>query len=156
LIKSQAKGDAMKLTPPAAARWLSCLLKIVGFGLMLAFAFVLLPKSFLESIHSWLGLGDFPGQPVAEYLARSTSLLYGVHGVVMIGLSANVLKYIELVRLVGYLHIGIGLIMLVIDLMSSMPWWWTALEGIPVALTGALICWLQTQAAGINSAEVDR
>lgn len=138
----------MKLTQHSAERFLSHLLKLIGVGLTLAFLFVLLPKSFLASIHAWLGLGEFPAQPVVEYLARSTSLLYGVHGVVMLALATNIPKYITLVGLIGYLHIGIGLTMLVIDLLSGMPWWWTTFEGIPVALTGAFICWLQRHAVG--------
>ena len=128
----------------AAKQILSWLLIVVGSGLMVAFAFAVLPKPLLAAVHDWLGLGLFPDQPVAEYLARSTSLLYGVHGFVMFAVGRNLEKYLELARLIGWLHVAIGLAMFAIDLISGMPWWWTAFEGIPVAITGGIVVWLQT------------
>lgn len=121
---------------------LSWLLTIVGCGLMVAFVFMLLPGSLLASIHAMLGLGEMPSEPIAFYLARSTSLLYGVHGVMMFVCGRNLQKYADLVPVFGWLHVLIGVAMIGIDLTAGMPWWWSAFEGAPIALTGLAILWL--------------
>lgn len=143
----------MPLSATAARRILSGLLVVVGSGLMFAFVFAVLPITYLASIHSWLGLGDFPDQPVAEYLARSTSLMYGVHGTVLFFVGRNVHENLRLAALLGWLHIALGVAMLVVDANSGMPWWWTAFEGIPVAITGGFIYWLSCAASNTEPVE---
>jgi len=56
---------------------------VVGVGLLLATVAVFLPVSQMAIMHRWLGLGEFPDAPITIYLARSTSLLYAMHGAVM-------------------------------------------------------------------------
>lgn len=129
-----------------AEKILSWLLMITGCGLMVAFLFVLMPGSQMASIHQWLGLGEMPDAPITLYLARSTSLLYGIHGVLMFVCGRNIQKYSELVPVFGWLHVVIGLTMLAIDLSSGMPWWWTTFEGVPIAMAGLLIVWLNKKA----------
>lgn len=109
---------------------------------MVAFACIFIPDSVMATTHQWLGLGEFPNAPITLYLARSTSLLYGVHGLLMFVVGRNLDRYSPLASLFGWLHIVIGLSMLGIDLTAGMPWYWTAFEGVPVALTGLLIVWL--------------
>ena len=125
---------------------LSWLLMIVGCGLMLAFVFMLSPGSLLAKIHAQLGLGEMSSEPLTFYLARSTSLLYGVHGVLMFIVGRDVRKYADLVTVFGWLHFLIGSAMLGIDLSAGMPWWWTTFEGAPIALTGLAILWLKKKA----------
>ena len=129
-----------------AEKILSLLLTIVGCGLMVAFFFVLLPKSQMAACHQWLGLGELLEAPLTFYLARSTSLLYGIHGVLMFVCGRNVQKYRELVPIFGWLHVVLGAAMLGIDLTSGMPWWWTTFEGVPIAMTGLAIVWLGKKA----------
>jgi len=115
---------------------------------MVAFFFVLLPKQQMADCHRWLGLGELPDAPLTFYLARSTSLLYGIHGVLMFVCGRNVSKYRDLVPIFGWLHVVLGTVMLGVDLSSGMPWWWTAFEGLPIALTGLAIVWLGRTAFG--------
>ena len=135
------------MKPNKANTFLKWLLRIVGAGLCVAFACVLLPESTMAWTHQWLGLGEFPAEAITIYLARSTSLLYGVHGVVMLYASATLDRNLSLACLLGWLHVVIGLAMLGIDLTTGMPWYWTAFEGVPIALTGAAIVWLARRAA---------
>ena len=48
---------------------------------------VFFPVALMATLHQWLGvggeLGEFPNAPITIYLARSTSLLYAMHGAVM-------------------------------------------------------------------------
>ena len=121
---------------------------VVGCGLMAAFLFVLLPGSQMDAIHQWLGLGKLPDAPITFYLARSTSLLYGVHGALMFICGRNLQKYSDLIPVFGWLHVVIGVSMIGIDWTSSMPWWWTAFEGAPIAATGLVMVWLSKKAFG--------
>ncbi len=130
---------------PVASRsktWLRLMLAVVGCGLMVATVPIFFPVSWMATIHGWLGLGDFPAAPITMYLARSTSLLYAVHGCLMLFVSFDLDRYWPIVPVFGWLHVVIGLVMFGIDLTSPMPWYWTAVEGIPIAIAGLLIIWL--------------
>jgi hypothetical protein len=129
-----------------AEKILAWMLMIIGCGLMIAFLFVLIPGKQMASIHAWLGLGDLPDAPIIFYLARSTSLLYGVHGFLMFVCGKNIKKYVGLAPVFGWLHVMLGFVMVGIDLSSGMPWWWTTFEGVPIAITGGFIVWLSNRA----------
>ncbi len=123
-------------------KWLRWLLAIIGCGLMVATIPLFFPVNVMQTIHRWLGLGDFPVAPIAIYLARSTSMLYAVHGFLMLLVSFDLKRYWPLVQVFGWLHVVIGLTMFGIDLTTPMPFYWISGEGIPIALAGMLIIWL--------------
>ncbi len=114
---------------------------------MLATVAVFLPVSQMAIIHRWLGLGDFPDAPITIYLARSTSLLYALHGVVMFYVAWHFDRCQMLVPLLGFLHVVLGIAMLGVDLNAGMPLYWTAGEGLPIALTGGAILWLNRRSS---------
>ncbi|MFK7767658.1 MAG: hypothetical protein AB8B55_10595 [Mariniblastus sp.] len=122
--------------------WLKWFLAIVGCGLLVATFAIFLPVKTMATIHGWLGLGEFPGAPITLYLARSTSLLYAVHGALMLFVSRDLKRYWPLVPVFGWLHVVIGLTMFGIDLSAPMPLYWIAGEGIPIAIAGGAILWL--------------
>ena len=124
---------------------LQVLLAVVGIGLLVATFAVFLPVSWMSQTHRWLGLGEFPESPIAIYLARSTSLLYAVHGFLMLYTAIHLHQFLSLAKIFGYLHIVLGLAMLGIDVTTPMPAYWTAIEGTPISLTGAAIVWLATK-----------
>ena len=126
----------------SAGRILCWLLRITGCGLMIAALAVFLPAQTMADMHKWLGLGEFPDFPITLYLARSTSLLYAVHGLLMFYVSLDLKRYWPLVAVFGWLHVVLGLTMLGIDLTAGMPGYWTAGEGIPIALLGGVIVYL--------------
>ena len=107
---------------------------------------MLLPAKQMMHIHAWLGLGDMPNAPITFYLARSTSLLYGIHGALMFVCGRNIRKYSDLIPVFGWLHVLIGTVTIGIDLTSGMPWWWTTFEGAPIAATGLFMVWLSKKA----------
>lgn len=125
---------------------LRILLGVIGVGLMMATPAIFLPVSWMAGCHQWLGLGDFPATPITAYLARSTSLLYAVHGFLMFYTAVHLGQFLPLAKVFGYLHIVIGLVMLGIDLTAPMPLYWTAIEGIPISLTGVALVWLAAKA----------
>lgn len=133
------KGNAKIL------RWF---MAIVGCGLMVAAFAIFLPVQTMAAVHDWLGLGEFPDQPITIYLARSTSLLYAIHGTLMLFVSFDMNRYWPLIPVFGWLHVAIGLTMFGIDLTAPMPLYWIAGEGIPIAFAGLAIVWLWRKSSG--------
>lgn len=134
-----------------STKFLRGLLALIGSGLLVAAFAVFLPVDTMTKIHQWLGLGEFPDAPITRYLARSTSLLYAVHGALMLYVSFDIKRYWPLVAVFGWLHVVIGLAMLGIDLTSSMPLYWTVGEGLPIAFVGGLIVYLWNKAKPVSA-----
>ena len=119
------------------------ILRIGGVMTMLAFPTALLPASTMAEVHAWLGLGSFPDQPITDYMARSLSLMYGFHGVLLLVISTDVRRYRKLLGWVAALSVGLGLALLAVDLHAGMPASWTWSEGPPVFLTGFVMLYLR-------------
>lgn len=122
--------------------WTGRLLMLSGFFLTLAIVPVFFPVTLMQTIHQWLGLGEMPMSPITIYLARSTSLLYFVHGATTVYVGWKVEKLWPIVKLLGALHVTIGLIMIYIDIDAGMPSYWTLGEGAPIAALGGFILFL--------------
>jgi hypothetical protein len=115
------------------------LLRLGGLVTVMAFPAMFLPVNWMASAHEWLGLGEFPRAPVVEYLARSIAALYGFHGVLLLIISSDVVKYRNLVWFVAILNVVFGLMLIAIDLKTGMPLLWTLLEGPPIMAFGVVI-----------------
>lgn len=126
-------------------RWTGRLLVVSGAFLLLAIVPVFFPVSWMEYFHELLGLGVMDMQPITVYLARSTSILYFVHGVVTVYVGMNVERLWPLVRVLGALHVMIGILMIYVDVNAGMPLYWTCGEGAPIALLGAVIFYCSTR-----------
>ncbi len=138
----------------AIAQWiLKWILVLSGLFLMTAFAMTLLPVAWMAATHRWLGLGEFPDSSIVLYLARSTSLLYGVHGLLMFYTGVTIIHHWRFVRVFGWLHVLMGSSMFLIDLTSGMPKYWVLLEGPPVAILGVVILFLLTKAGDFSNSE---
>ncbi|MEM7474381.1 MAG: hypothetical protein AAF483_05255 [Planctomycetota bacterium] len=118
------------------------LLRIIGFSICLAFFPILMPLGTMQQIHAWLGLGDAPDQPIFEYLARSTSLMYFVHGCTLLVCSSDIQRFMPLIKTLAGLNLFVGFVLIGTDLMAGMPSYWTAAEGPPIVLGGILLGWL--------------
>lgn len=126
----------------AHERWLVLLLRIGGLLMLSALAAVFLPTVWMERIHGMLGLGVFPSSPLVDYLTRSISALYAIHGGVLLVASADVRRHAPLVRYLGVMNIVLGALMLGIDLHAGMPAWWSWGEGPPVVVVGIALLYL--------------
>jgi hypothetical protein len=128
------------MTPVAADTLVKWLLRIVGGVELCAIPFLLFPVAWMDAVHDrLLGLGPLPQAPVVEYMARSLSALYAVHGAVVFRLSFDVPRFRDAIRFLGWAHFIFGLTVLGIDLASGMPWWWTAGEGPGIAVGGVIL-----------------
>jgi hypothetical protein len=125
-----------------AQTWLVVILRIAGGVTLLAFPAMLLPVEWMASTHAQLGLGEFPRSPVVDYLARSIAALYGFHGVLVLLVSTDPIRYRPIVWFIAVMNIAFGLMIIAIDLHAGLPGYWTALEGPPIVAFGAAIALL--------------
>ena len=123
-------------------RLLIFLLRFQGVVLLLAFGAVLLPTGWMASIHEWLGLGSFPAAPLTEYLTRSVSLLYGIHGGLLLVLAGNVRRYRSPLKYMIVMGVVFGLTMTVIDWRAPVPLYWTLGEGPLILLFSIVLLYL--------------
>ena len=124
------------------------LLRLAGCVTAAAFLAIVLPVEWMASTHQWLGLGEFPRSPVVDYLARSVAALYGFHGVLLLIISGDPIRYRAIVSYVAVMNILFGLIVLAIDIHAGMPLAWTVVEGPPILLFGIVLTLLNRPARG--------
>ena len=125
-----------------AALLLRWVLRLVGISLLSALLAVFLPTAWMARIQEFLGLGLMPQAPIVEYLTRSISLLYALHGGVMLVAASDLKRHARVTTYVGGVGVAFGAAMIAIDLYAGMPWAWTLFEGPGVIALGALVLWL--------------
>ena len=123
----------------ARQRLLVALLRLAGTITASAFLTILLPVEWMASTHRWLGLGEFPRAPVIDYLARSIAALYGFHGVLLLIVSTDPVRYRAIVWFIAIMNVAFGLIVMAIDVHAGMPAWWTLGEGPPIIAFGIVM-----------------
>jgi hypothetical protein len=112
----------------------------VGGVELCAIPFILIPVPWMDAVHDRVrGLGPLPQAPVVEYMARSLSALYAVHGAVVFRLSFDIARFRPLVGFLGGVHVALGVVVLGIDLAAGVPTWWVAGEGPGIAVGGVLL-----------------
>ena len=124
-------------------RLLVFLLRLGGVFTVCAFLAILLPRDWMAATHEWLGMGEFPRAPVVDYLARSIAALYGFHGVLLLIVSRDPVRYKPIVTFIGILNVAFGAILIAIDLYAPMPMMWTLGEGPPIAVFGLVVLYLR-------------
>jgi hypothetical protein len=130
------------LNPDTRTRVLAALLRLAGIIIASAFLAMFLPVEWMASSHRALGLGEFPRAAVVDYLTRSIAALYGFHGVLLLILSTDPVRYRSLVWYVAVMNVLFGLMILAIDVHAGMPRFWTLGEGPPIVAFGLVIGFL--------------
>lgn len=136
-MSNSSESSPVSLT--AKERLLVLILRIIGVVLISAILPVFFPSSWMVTLNDQLGLAGFPDQPLSWYLARSLSLMYFAHGVMVLSLSTDVRRFWPLIRVLGYLNVILGVVLTGIDIVTSMPVWWTAGEGPSVIFGGVAL-----------------
>ena len=127
-------------------RLLRWLLRITGSTEILAFVAVVMPRSWMELSHAWLGLGEMPSGPIIMFMIRQASYVYGMHGVSLWLLASDVDRFRPLVILNGVSFLLAALVFFVIDYTSGIPLWWTTVDTFSCAFFGAAVLWLSRDA----------
>lgn len=129
-------------------RLLAWLLRLAGLVEILAFIAVVMPRSWMEASHAWLGMGEMPRGAVLMFMIRQASYTYGMHGVSLWVLASNVARFRPLVILNGISFLLAGPVFLAIDYTTGMPLFWTLTDAPSCALFGAALLWLSRPESG--------
>ena len=121
-------------------------LRALGLLDLAALFAVFMPDAWIAESHRLAGLGSFPADTIAGYLARSASAMYALHGALLIFVSCDVPRYWRLIQFLAFASIVHGAITVGIDVREDMPLWWTLAEGPSFALTGLVILLAQWRA----------
>lgn len=135
----------LSLAMSAPARLLKLILRVQGLILLLALPAAFFPRAWMDQGHRMLGMGALPEGPLVEYLARSISLLYAVHGGLAIMAASDLRRHGALIRYLAGTGLCFGLGMIAIDLSAGMPWYWTAAEGPGIVAAAVVILALQAR-----------
>lgn len=117
-------------------RWL---LRLAGSFEILAFIAVVMPRSWMEVSHRWLGMGAMVEGPLIMFMIRQASYTYGMHGVSLWVLASDPVRFRTLVLLNGIAYLLAAPVFLLIDYTSGMPGWWTAGDPWGCGVLGILI-----------------
>jgi hypothetical protein len=122
----------------------SWLLRLAGAVEILAFVAVVMPRSWMEASHEWLGLGEMPRGAVVMFMIRQASYAYGMHGVSLWVLATDVERYRKLVVLNGVSFLLAAPVFFLIDHTAGMPLYWTVSDSLGCGLFGAALLWLNS------------
>jgi len=117
------------------------LLRLAGAFEILAFIAVVMPRSWMEISHEWLGLGVMPHGSVLMFLIRQASYTYGMHGISLWVLTMDVKRFRPLIILNGIAYLLAGPVFWVIDYTTGMPLWWAIEDSLGCGLLGAALLW---------------
>jgi hypothetical protein len=109
--------------PPNAEDYLKLLLRLIGNICLLGLVSLWMPRSWIEAAHRWLGLGEFPAAPIAEYLARSVSALSAFYGGLLVALSFDVHRYAPLIRYQAVAIMVLSTCGLFVGRWATLPLW---------------------------------
>jgi hypothetical protein len=126
----------------------------MGSSSLLALIFVAAPYTWMDSIHSTLGMGQLPGTPVVGYLARSTSAFYALLGGLLWVVSFDLGRHRRVLIYLGAAVTWKGLVLLVVDWSEGMPSFWTIWEG-PFVMTFGLVILFLTRSVRLRAATSD-
>jgi hypothetical protein len=121
--------------------FLRLVLRAVGTVSLLALVAVVMPYAWMDATHQWLGLGRLPDQPIVGYLARSLSAFYALFGGLLWSLSFDLSRHRPTLCFLGIAIVGFGAMLVGIDWVEGLPFYWRAGEGPWVMIIGAAIAW---------------
>ncbi|MBN2318961.1 MAG: hypothetical protein JXR49_07785 [Acidobacteria bacterium] len=126
-----------------AEKILALILRGSGILMLTALIAVGMPFSWMQEIHSGLlGMGNMPGGPIVEYLARSLSLLYALHGALLYFLARDVTRFLPVIKCFAILGVVFGAIIIFLDIAVGMPTYWILGEGPLIIPLGIVLFWL--------------
>ena len=115
------------------------LLRLAGTFEILAFLAVVMPRTWMEWSHAWLGLGEMPKGPILMFMIRQASYTYGMHGITLWVLASDVERFRALVLLNGVAYLLAGFVFFIIDHTSGLPFWWTLADSLGCGCFGAIL-----------------
>lgn len=120
-------------------RALVWLLRLSGTVEILAFISVVMPRSWMEISHEWLGMGTMPDGALLMFMIRQASYAYGMHGVSLWILASNVVRFRPLIVFNGVAFLLAAPVFFLIDYLTDMPLWWTIFDALACGFIGVAL-----------------
>ena len=136
-----------------AEYWLGVMLRVVGVITGLAVVPVVMPWGWIEAVHAEMGLGAPPRVPVFEYMARTLSALYAIHGGLCWIVARDVRRYAPIITYLIVVGLGFVPLVLAIDVRAGLPASWYLAEGSAIlAMTApmAVLHWRACRARAVG------
>jgi hypothetical protein len=130
-------------------RLLKLFLRIIGAVALFAVVAVVMPYSWMNATHQWLGMGQLPSEPVVGYLARSASAFYALFGGLLWLTSCDLQRHRPVLLYLGAAMIIFGAALLVVDLLQGMPLYWSLTEG-PINVTFGIVILIASYRIGVE------
>jgi hypothetical protein len=134
--------------PWASEDLLRLLLRFVGCACLLALISLWMPRSWIDAGHSWLGWGQFPAAPIAEYLARSVSALSAFYGGLLVVLSFDIRRYAPLIRYQAAAIMILSACGVVVGTSAGVPLWFVGGD--------MAVCWAYCVPMLVLTERIDR
>jgi len=126
-----------------ALKWV---LRINGAITLLALLAVFMPIDWMNQTHEKLGMGPLPRAGIFEYLARTVSALYAIHGGLCFVLASDVRRFGPVITYVAIVEMIFAGLLVWIDIQARMPAGWIATEAPTVVLMSGTILTLRMKA----------
>jgi hypothetical protein len=114
-------------------------LRVYGVVAGLAIFAVFMPRAWMAATHEAIGLGKFPDGVIMDYLARSISALYAVHGGLLWLLARDVRRYEAIIVYIAAAGVAFSVFILALDASLGLPIWWILGEGPSVLVISLVI-----------------
>jgi len=124
-------------------------LRIMGSVALLALVAVVMPYSWMNVTHQWLGMGRLPPEPIVGYLARSTSAFYAMLGGLLWLTSFDLHRHKLILCYLGIVMVIFGVALFVIDLLEGMPLYWCLTEG-PINVVLGIVIFMRSYRIGVE------
>jgi hypothetical protein len=125
------------------AKILVLILRGSGLLMLAAMIAVGMPFAWMQEIHrGFLGMGHMPDGPIVEYLTRSLSLLYALHGALLVFLARDISRFLPVIKCFAVLGAIFGAIILCLDIAVGLPVYWILGEGPLIIPLSIVILWL--------------
>ena len=132
-------------------RLLKLFLRIIGTVALFAVVAVVMPYSWMNDTHQWLGMGQLPSEPVVGYLARSASAFYALFGGLLWLTSCDLQRNRPVLLYLGAAVLIFGAALFVVDLLEGMPLYWSLTEG-PINVTFGIVILILSYRMGVERA----
>ena len=100
---------------------LKLLLRMLGGICVLALIPLFAPRSWLDGGHQFLGLGKFPAEPIAEYLARSVSAMCAFYGGLLFLLARDIGRYVNVIKYQAVAIMALSVIGIFAGVRAGVP-----------------------------------
>ncbi len=132
------------ITP--AEKSLRWALRINGAITSLALLAVFMPLDWMKQTNDYLQIGPVPSGALFEYLARTVSAMYAIHGGLCFVLARDVRRFGPVITYVACVEMAFAGVVLWIDWAVHMPRAWVAVEAPTVVAVSGTILFLRIRA----------